>query len=510
MMDCGDLTNDRLVEPVSPPVRAHLDRCSGCRERQAELQSLGEELAALGRALPRDERPALVRSIVARIPRTAAAPASGWRWAAAFAAAAVLLFAIILATRETPTAPKPEIAVLPPAVPVEPTPMPSPLPAPVPPIREPGPTPVPPVRPSAPPPPSSPEPPPVVPLPKSPVVDVPAPAPPAVPRPVAPETKPARVALLLSNLEGAAELQDGAAWKKLARTADWEADETLRSGEKLARFTLPDGTRATLRPHSELRLVTAEPPSLALEKGEGFFEVVPGAGRRFSVATPDARIEVTGTQFSVKRGDRTEILVSSGEVKVTNDKGEVSVPAGTGSTARRGSAPTKPRVVDADRANAWRREMDGPETTRFHFDFEDGRLAPLWTGGRIVAGPARGFNRSCLEGSPGVDADLAKLDKRLTTVHGTLKFRFRYWTASADMIWVQLFSERAKDNFRFDLKSIGKEKWEAVEIPIADFYRLADGSHPQEGDRFTWMNFAVSGATGPVYFDDIELVEVQK
>ena len=54
------------------------------------------------------------------------------------------------------------------------------------------------------------------------------------------------------------------------------------------------------------------------------------------------------------------------------------------------------------------------------------------------------------------------------------------------------------------------QTWRCCEIPIAEFYRLADGSHPQEGDHFTWMDFAVAGANGPVYFDDIELVEVQK
>ena len=508
MMECGDLTNDRLVEPVPPAVRAHLDRCAACRERQAELQALGEDLAALGRALPREERPALVRSIVARIPQRPAPTMSGWRWAAGFAAAAALLFAVVLATRETPTVPKPEIAVAPPTVPVEPTP-PAPPPAPVPAPKDPLVVPAPPVRPPALPAPVTPEPV-APPSPKPAAPEAPAPRPVEPPKPSVPETKPVRVALLLTNLEGPVEMQDGPAWKKLARSAEWDADGVVRSADKLARFTLSDGTRATLRPHSELRLLAVNPPSLVLEKGEGFFEVVPGPGRRFSVATPDARVEVTGTQFSVKRGDRTEVLVSSGEVTVTNEKGEVSVPAGTGTTARRGSAPTKPRVVDADHANAWRRELDGPETTRFRFDFEDGRLAPLWNSGKIVPGPARGANRWALEGNPGVDADLTRLDRKPVVLHGTMKFRFRYWTSSADMIWVQLFSERVRDNMRFEVKSIGKEKWEAVEIPVSEFYRLADGSHPQEGDRFTWMNFAVAGATGPVYFDDIELVEVQR
>jgi len=505
-MDCRDLSHDRLTEPASPAVRAHLDRCAACRERQSELRSLVDDLTALGRALPRAENPALVRRILARIPKSAGPSKGAWSWAAGFAAAAALLFVMVLAIRKTPAVPQPEVVTLPAPVPVEPPP-PVPLPAPAP--KDPPPAPVP-TAPASVPNLPSPEPPTVTPAPKPVAPEPPTPRPVETPKVAPPETKPLRVALMLTNLEGALELQDGAAWKKLVKSADWDASDLLRSGDKTARFTLPEGTRATLRPHSEVRLLVADPPSFSLEKGEGFFEVVPGAGRRFSVATPDARIEVTGTQFSVKRGDRTEILVSSGEVKVTNEKGEVSVPAGTGTTARRGSAPTEPRVVDADRAHAWRRDLDGPETSRFRFDFEDGRLAPLWANGKIVSGPARGLNHGCLEGNPGIDADLTRLDKRIPIAHGNLKLRFRYWTTGADALWVQLFSERIKDNVRFGVKTLGREKWEAVEIPLAEFYRLADGTHPQEGDRFTWMNFSVAGAVGPVYFDDIELVEVQK
>jgi len=503
-MDCRDLSHDRLAEPASAAVRAHLERCGACRDRQSELRSLGDDLAALGRALPRAENPALVRRILARIPKSVEPSKGAWRWAAGFAAAAALLFVMVLATRKTPAVPQPEVVALPAPVPGEPL-TPAPLPAP----RPKDPTPVPPAPPSVPSPPP-PEAPSVTPTPKPVAPEPPAPRPVEAPKVAPPETKPLRVALMLTNLEGALEMQDGATWKKLVKSADWGISDPIRSGDKLARFTMPEGTRATLRPHSEVRLLASDPPSFSLEKGEGFFEVVPGAGHRFSVATPDARIEVTGTQFSVKRGDRTEILVSSGEVKVTNEKGEVSVPAGTGTTARRGSAPTKPRVVDSDRAHAWRRDLDGPETSRFRFDFEDGRLAPLWTNGKIVSGPARGLNHACLEGNPGIDADLTRLDKRIPIVRGNLKLRFRYWATGADALWVQLFSERIKDNYRFEVKTLGKERWEAVEIPLAEFYRLADGTHPQEGDRFTWMNFNVAGAVGPVYFDDIELVEVQK
>ena len=241
--------------------------------------------------------------------------------------------------------------------------------------------------------------------------------------------------------------------------------------------------------------------------------MIPGAGRKFSVVTPDARVQVTGTQFSVKRNGHTEIFVSSGEVRVDNDKGEVSVPAGSATSARKGVAPARAQRVDADRANAWRRELDPPEVVRFRYDFEDGRLPLPWSTGRVVnqtIAPPRGLNRFCLQGAPGIDADLSRTDKRVWTMRGTLKLRFRYWATGAEAIWVQLSCVRTQDNFRYEIKNIAAGKWETVEIPLSDFYRLLDSTHPQEGDRFSWFNISVAGATGDLYFDDIELVEVQK
>jgi ferric-dicitrate binding protein FerR (iron transport regulator) len=501
MMTCGDLTNDVLTGPLSAAAKAHLDRCAACRGRRDELRSLESELAALGRALPRAGNPALVRRIVARIP---ARSASGWRWAAGLAAAA-LLVAVLWATRETappPVAPRDTVAVpAPPPLetvldPVPPPPTPKPTPPPVPaPIPTPAPAPNPdPVKPAPPPAPA-----PVKPAPAEPL------------RPTVPKTVPARVVVALAGIEGALELQDGDKWKKTAKSAEWEEAVALRSGERLTRFTLPDGTRATLKPRTELRIVSASPLALFLERGEAYFDVIPAPDRRFSVVTADARVRVTGTQFSVKRNGQTEVFVASGEVQVGNDKGDVSVPAGNATTARKGAAPAKARAVDADRALAWRRELDGPEVTRFRYDFEDGRLPQLWTSGRVVNfGPARGLNRFCLEGAPGLNADLSRVDKRVWTYRSNLKLRFRYWTTGAEAVWIQLFSDRVRDNLRIELKNIVAGKWETVELPLADCYRLSDGSHAQDGDRFSWFNINVSGTTGPLYFDDIELVETAK
>jgi len=506
MMTCGDLTNDVLTGPLSGPARAHLEGCADCRARRTELRSLERDLAALGRALSPDANPGLVRRIVARIPKQSAR-AAGWKWAVGFAAAAVLVLAIlaILETPQPPPTARDTVAIpAPPPLETVLDPVPPP-PAPKPPVVVP--TPVEPAVPvPRPAPPTPPEP-----TPKPPEPEKPAPVPVEPPRPAVPETKPARVVLTIAAIDGALELQDGAKWKKVAKSAEWDEAVALRSGEKPARFTLPDGTRATLRPRTELRILAAAPPSLSLERGEAFFDVIPAPDRRFSVVTPDARVRVTGTQFSVKRNGQTEVTVSSGEVLVGNDKGEVAVPAGNATSARKGAAPAKARPVDADRANLWRRELDGPEASRFRYDFENGRLPAIWTSGRVVNfGPARGLNRFCLEGAPGLNADLSRADKQLWTFRPSLKLRFRYWTSGAESVWIQLFSDRVQDNMRIELKHIAVNKWETVELPIADFYRLSDGTHPQDGDRFSWFNINVSGASGPIYFDDIELVETAK
>jgi hypothetical protein len=505
-MECRALTNDLLVDPTSQAL-AHLKECEGCRTRLAELRRLEDGLAVLGRALRPVQNPALVRRIIARIPKGIDTGGSGWRWAGGLAAAAALLIAVLLANREAPPLKPHDMVAVPSQPPIEtlldPVPFapsqqtPGPVPAPAPPPLE-----------------ATPVVPTLVPSPRPETKPVepkqPAPKPVQPPRSTADETKPFRIVMTLTGIEGGLEMQEGAGWKRVTKAADWDEAATLRSTDKLARFTLTDGTRATLRPRSEIRILAAAPPSISIEKGEAFFDVIPGAGRRLTVITPDVRVEVTGTQFSVKRTDHTEIYVSSGEVAVANERGVVTLPAGTATSARKGTAPGRPRVVDADRANSWRRELDARETPRFRYDFEDGRLPLPWATGKVVAGPARGLNRFCLEGSPGVDADLTRVDKRVASVRGLLKVRIRYWTTGADMLWIQLFSERARDNFRFDLKNVARGKWETIEAPLPEFYRLVDGSHPEEGDRFTWLNVSVSGAAGPVYFDDIELVEIQK
>jgi hypothetical protein len=313
------------------------------------------------------------------------------------------------------------------------------------------------------------------------------------------------VFLTLASLEGAIEL----AGKKAEKGAVWEKDGLLRSGDHLARFILSDGTRLTLRPRAELLLRGDE--AIALDRGEIYCEVVPGAGRKLSVITPDATIQVTGTQFAVKRTDHTEVFVTAGEVRVSNEKGEVAVPAGSATLVRKSSAPARPRAMDGDLAVGWRRTLDPPEVIRLRYDFEDNRKPNPWQGGRVVEGPPRGQNKGCLEGSPGISLDLSRLDRRISTVRGTLKFRFRYYATGGEGLLIQFFDDRVRDNFRSEVKPLAHRVWETFEAPLSDFYLLADGAAKiQELDRLSWLSLSATGAQGPVFFDDIELVEVMK
>jgi ferric-dicitrate binding protein FerR (iron transport regulator) len=505
-MDCAKLTNDVLLDLLEgrggAEARLHAKDCARCRSALSDLRELAGDLSKLGQAT-RIEDPRAAGAIVARLDRRKARKyvrrRSGWPWiAAAVAAAAALLLAVLI---QPPVRPEPETVQFPERRPhleeildpVPPPPVLTKLPDNIVNILKPE-TPVPPTP--------RPEPP----RPETPKPEAPKPEPPRPEPPKPTETKPVRTFLAVAAAEGTLEAFDGKAWKKAEKFAEWE--QPVRAGDRLARIALADGTRLTLRPHAELQPAAG---GVLLERGEVYAEVPPGKGLRFAVLTADARVEVKGTQFAVKRTDHTEVVVTSGEVEVSNEKGRTSVPAGSGSTARRASAPTKARPVDADATTAWRRAADPPELVRFRYTFEDGRVPYPWTNGKIAAGPPRGANRFCLEGMPSLNADLSRVDRRVPVFKGEMKVRFRYYATAGDEITFQMTCDRVGDNFRYDVKPLVHGRWELVEAPLSAFYRMSDrSSQLRDGDRFGWLNLAVWGTPGPVYFDDIELVEVQR
>ncbi len=95
-----------------------------------------------------------------------------------------------------------------------------------------------------------------------------------------------------------------------------EVSYTAEPGEKLS-VILPDGSKVALNAGSRLtrsRFFWSSHRKVALEYGEGFFEVEKGEG--FQVVTQTGNIDVLGTKFNIKnRGRIFEVACYEGKVQ---------------------------------------------------------------------------------------------------------------------------------------------------------------------------------------------------
>lgn len=510
-MSCREITHDILLDVAAgaavPEARAHLEGCPRCRAEFETVRALAGDLERLGLALREHSEARALERLLDRLqkappPRKVRPRRRIWPWLAAGATVATAAAAFLwlrpapALRREAPAAAAPEAP--------RPVPPPDSEPAPARPPESPSPPAARPPDPSPAPrrePPGSERPPETSPEP---------PTEPAVPAPPPGSTQPARAFLAVARLQGPVEVREGNSWKKVQILPKWDEGGSLRAGERPGQVVLADGARLTLRPRTEIRAAGVSPPVIFLQSGEVFCDIPPAPGRRFGVSTRDALVQVTGTQFAVRgTGSATEVLVASGAVVVANDRGEARVPAGTGLAVRRSAPPGKPRPIDVDQALSWRKLAEPPEAVLVRFTFEDGRRPACFDGGRVASpGPTRGLNRFCLEGSPGLHFDLRRAWPGAAVRPG-LRVRFRYYAEKGGAIWVQLFNDRVGDNFRYDVPHVAAGTWEAVEAPLAQFYRLADRSSALlPGDPLTWFNIAAAGA-GAFYFDDVEIAEVR-
>ena len=106
---------------------------------------------------------------------------------------------------------------------------------------------------------------------------------------------------------------------------------SLQTAAEVRTDTLPDGSRVTLNKYSSLALPAHwGRNSRAVQlKGEAFFQVVHEDKRPFTVQIGDLTIHDLGTEFNVKStNDRTEIIVESGAVSVSNGKFTATAVAG--------------------------------------------------------------------------------------------------------------------------------------------------------------------------------------
>jgi transmembrane sensor len=94
---------------------------------------------------------------------------------------------------------------------------------------------------------------------------------------------------------------------------------------ELRSVKLPDGSRVSLGPETQLRLSFSERERLiSMQSGEAYFEVAPDADRPFSVKTPSGTVVAVGTAFSVHAlTDRIAVAVTHGKVRVETGSGPV-------------------------------------------------------------------------------------------------------------------------------------------------------------------------------------------
>lgn len=170
----------------------------------------------------------------------------------------------------------------------------------------------------------------------------------------------------------------------------WVQPVTVSAPGSVVAVALPDGSTVALAPGAELayaRGLRGDVRRVELT-GQGYFDVAHD-GRPFVVETPNAGVEVLGTEFDVQaRGGETIVVLVDGSVRLRSAGGAVVLRPGETSRVADG-APTAPAPVAPGLVVAWR---DGA------FSVDD---VPL---GAVAEAIGARFGRP-VRLAPGVDAD---------------------------------------------------------------------------------------------------------
>lgn len=119
-----------------------------------------------------------------------------------------------------------------------------------------------------------------------------------------------------------AKVKDTIAKENPDKSSVWHLVKNTEEDEKMV--TLPDNSKITLKPKSEIRFLTAfnESKREVYLEGEAFFEVFHDAERPFLVYANDVITKVLGTSFSVKafqEEKKITVSVRTGKVSVSTD-----------------------------------------------------------------------------------------------------------------------------------------------------------------------------------------------
>ncbi len=181
-------------------------------------------------------------------------------------------------------------------------------------------------------------------------------------------------ALTLVGIKGGVERENGAVWETLPTTASaqqpaaWKLGAAIRVTQNVGEVQLADGSQITVKAGTTLRLVSLAPTTVELVKDGDVFCAIAhptgATGVRFIVRTPDADVNVTGTEFGVKRAaGKTEVAVVQGRVECANAQGKEKVSAGEVVAAVKDSAPTAAVKTDVEKLFAWRAQHAAKTST---------------------------------------------------------------------------------------------------------------------------------------------------
>jgi tetratricopeptide (TPR) repeat protein len=162
----------------------------------------------------------------------------------------------------------------------------------------------------------------------------------------------------LQSIKGRVERQVGGqgAWKAVTRSGQVASTgDRLRTGpDGSVTIVTSSGQRVSMGPNTTVALKEPNQPSGWRVFAGKILATLTG-GKRLEVRAPGAVAAAEGTVFQVEVGDDglTTLTVTEGTVDFSNDLGAVTVLASQQSTARPGSAPTRPVVIDPSGMVAW-------------------------------------------------------------------------------------------------------------------------------------------------------------
>ena len=137
------------------------------------------------------------------------------------------------------------------------------------------------------------------------------------------------------------------------------ANKTIiaQSGQQVLTDTLSDGSQVTLNRNSSITYqnnFTDTIRAVAL-KGEAFFKVTPNKKQPFVITVNDIRVRVVGTSFNIRsENERTEIVVETGMVQITNRGKTTLLKAGEKLLLKAGSNSAEKEVVSDQLYNYYR------------------------------------------------------------------------------------------------------------------------------------------------------------